>query len=209
MATKWTHTNASKIALSQLRNSLLIYEISWLLRNSYEVSKILPLVSWRSNSSNEVSVRSFGFIRRCMSVSTLVRREFARILAFLKPSFLALSNFYPFWSLNFLDSISLENKYKFSILHCTIWTSVHNSLVHLLRVLSGSGTVQYRWPLSSSPVVVYWNNFCYAYVYYELYHVHFAILYKFKSHQRMQVEFISNNVDVIPHDCLSSVAPTS
>ena len=29
---------------------------------------------------------------------------------------------------------------------------------------------------------------------------------KFKSHQRMQVEFISNNVDVMIHDCLSSVA---
>ena len=31
---------------------------------------------------------------------------------------------------------------------------------------------------------------------------------KFKSHKRMQVEFISNNVDVIAHDCLSSVAQT-
>ena len=29
---------------------------------------------------------------------------------------------------------------------------------------------------------------------------------KFKSHQRMQVEFISNNVDVMIHDFLSSVA---
>ena len=29
---------------------------------------------------------------------------------------------------------------------------------------------------------------------------------KFKSHQRMQVEFISNNVDVMTHDCLSNVA---
>ena len=29
---------------------------------------------------------------------------------------------------------------------------------------------------------------------------------KFKSHQRMHVEFISNNVDVMTHDCLSSVA---
>ena len=29
---------------------------------------------------------------------------------------------------------------------------------------------------------------------------------KFKSHNRMQVEFISNNVDVMTHDCLSSVA---
>ena len=29
---------------------------------------------------------------------------------------------------------------------------------------------------------------------------------KFKSHERMQVEFISNNVDVTTHDCLSSVA---
>ena len=29
---------------------------------------------------------------------------------------------------------------------------------------------------------------------------------KFKSHKRMQVEFISNNVDVMKHDCLSSVA---
>ena len=29
---------------------------------------------------------------------------------------------------------------------------------------------------------------------------------KFKSHQRMQVEFISNNVDVMTHECLSSVA---
>ena len=29
---------------------------------------------------------------------------------------------------------------------------------------------------------------------------------KFKSHKRMQVEFISNNVDVMTHDCLSSVA---
>ena len=29
---------------------------------------------------------------------------------------------------------------------------------------------------------------------------------KFKSHQRMQVEFISNNVDVMTHDFLSSVA---
>ena len=29
---------------------------------------------------------------------------------------------------------------------------------------------------------------------------------KFKSHQRMQVEFISNNVDMMTHDCLSSVA---
>ena len=29
---------------------------------------------------------------------------------------------------------------------------------------------------------------------------------KFKSHERMQVEFISNNVDVMTHDCLSSVA---
>ena len=29
---------------------------------------------------------------------------------------------------------------------------------------------------------------------------------KFKSHKRMQVEFISNSVDVITHDCLSSVA---
>ena len=29
---------------------------------------------------------------------------------------------------------------------------------------------------------------------------------KFKSHKRMKVEFISNNVDVMTHDCLSSVA---
>ena len=29
---------------------------------------------------------------------------------------------------------------------------------------------------------------------------------RFKSHQRMQVEFISNNVDVMTHDSLSSVA---
>ena len=29
---------------------------------------------------------------------------------------------------------------------------------------------------------------------------------KFKSHHRMQVEFISNNVDVMTHDFLSSVA---
>ena len=29
---------------------------------------------------------------------------------------------------------------------------------------------------------------------------------KFKSQERMQVEFISNNVDVMTHDCLSSVA---
>ena len=29
---------------------------------------------------------------------------------------------------------------------------------------------------------------------------------KFKSHERMQVEFILNNVDVMTHDCLSSVA---
>ena len=29
---------------------------------------------------------------------------------------------------------------------------------------------------------------------------------KFKSHRRMQVEFISNNVDVMTYDCLSSVA---
>ena len=29
---------------------------------------------------------------------------------------------------------------------------------------------------------------------------------KFKSQERMQVEFISNNVDVMIHDCLSSVA---
>ena len=29
---------------------------------------------------------------------------------------------------------------------------------------------------------------------------------KFKSHQRMQVEFTSNNVDVMTHDFLSSVA---
>ena len=29
---------------------------------------------------------------------------------------------------------------------------------------------------------------------------------KFKSHECMQVEFISNNVDVMTHDCLSSVA---
>ena len=29
---------------------------------------------------------------------------------------------------------------------------------------------------------------------------------KFKSHERMQLEFISNNVDVMAHDCLSSVA---
>ena len=29
---------------------------------------------------------------------------------------------------------------------------------------------------------------------------------KFKSHQRMQVEFISNNGHVMTHDCLSSVA---
>ena len=29
---------------------------------------------------------------------------------------------------------------------------------------------------------------------------------KFKSHERMQVEFISSNVDVMTHDCLSSVA---
>ena len=29
---------------------------------------------------------------------------------------------------------------------------------------------------------------------------------KFKSHQRMQVEFISNSVDVMTHDFLSSVA---
>ena len=29
---------------------------------------------------------------------------------------------------------------------------------------------------------------------------------KFKSHERMQVEFISNNVDVMTHDCLSSEA---
>ena len=29
---------------------------------------------------------------------------------------------------------------------------------------------------------------------------------KFKSHERMQVEFISNNVGVMTHDCLSIVA---
>ena len=29
---------------------------------------------------------------------------------------------------------------------------------------------------------------------------------KFKSHEHMQVEFISNKVDVMTHDCLSSVA---
>ena len=29
---------------------------------------------------------------------------------------------------------------------------------------------------------------------------------KFKSHQRMQVEYISNNEDVMTHNCLSSVA---
>ena len=29
---------------------------------------------------------------------------------------------------------------------------------------------------------------------------------KFKSHNRMQAELISNNVDVMTHDCLSSVA---
>ena len=29
---------------------------------------------------------------------------------------------------------------------------------------------------------------------------------KFKSHQRMQVEFILNNVDVMTHDFLSGVA---
>ena len=29
---------------------------------------------------------------------------------------------------------------------------------------------------------------------------------KFKSHKRMQVEFISNNVDVMTHDCLFSGA---
>ena len=28
----------------------------------------------------------------------------------------------------------------------------------------------------------------------------------FKSHKRMHVEFISNNIDVMTHDCLSSVA---
>ena len=31
---------------------------------------------------------------------------------------------------------------------------------------------------------------------------------KFKSHQRMQVEFISNNVDVMTHDCLSICGPS-
>ena len=31
---------------------------------------------------------------------------------------------------------------------------------------------------------------------------------KFKSHERMQVEFVSNNVDVMIHDCLFSVALT-
>ena len=30
---------------------------------------------------------------------------------------------------------------------------------------------------------------------------------KFKLHERMQVEFISNNVDVVTHDCSSSAAP--
>ena len=29
---------------------------------------------------------------------------------------------------------------------------------------------------------------------------------KFKSQERMQVEFISNNIDVMTHDSLSSVA---
>ena len=29
---------------------------------------------------------------------------------------------------------------------------------------------------------------------------------KFKPYKRMQVKFISNNVDVMTHDCLSSVA---
>ena len=29
---------------------------------------------------------------------------------------------------------------------------------------------------------------------------------KFKSRKRMQVEFISNNIEVMTHDCLSSVA---
>ena len=29
---------------------------------------------------------------------------------------------------------------------------------------------------------------------------------KFRSHERMQVEFISNNIDVMTHDCVSSVA---
>ena len=32
---------------------------------------------------------------------------------------------------------------------------------------------------------------------------------KFKSHKRMQVEFISNNVDVMTHDCLSSTCGPS
>ena len=32
---------------------------------------------------------------------------------------------------------------------------------------------------------------------------------KFKSHDRMQVEFISNNVHVMTQDCLSSVALAS
>ena len=32
---------------------------------------------------------------------------------------------------------------------------------------------------------------------------------KFESHQCMQVEFISNNVDEMTHDCLSSVALVS
>ena len=45
--TKWTHTKVSKIALCQLRNSLLSYEIPWLLHNSYEVSKIQPQVGTR------------------------------------------------------------------------------------------------------------------------------------------------------------------
>ena len=42
MATKWTHTNASKIALNQLRNLYLSYEISWLLRNSYGFENPAP-----------------------------------------------------------------------------------------------------------------------------------------------------------------------
>ena len=34
----------------------------------------------------------------------------------------------------------------------------------------------------------------------------YKFVLKYKSHQRMQVEFISNNIDVMTHEFLSSVA---
>ena len=65
-----------------------------------------------------------------------------------------------------------------------VWRRNVNTVGHI-----GIGYLRLFWQLETSAEVMEVNK-----------------QLKFKSHQRMQVEFISNNVDMMTHDCLSSVA---